>query len=458
MRKTDPYHRPLFLSIVCCLIVLLAACSIGSQGNGPGTGTPTVGNTPTSGSTPSPTQSTPTVPVPPTQTSCPASGTGRAAVTAPLALGSHQNIIYLVNEYQHNTSTFGTVKRYDGANGNKTEIVKLANTTISDAQVSQDGQLVLFVAISGNQAKLQMIRVDGQGLQTLYCATPPANGANPASAIGNIQWSPNQQLVVFANYASDGGHDYLLNMQTGSVQTEISTGSGLSYPPLTWLDNTRVYLLTPMVDAPSSGVVLLNTSLGPNQNPTHLQHVFDSGNGLFCWDADSTPDGTHLFTSQCATDPSTTGPGIAARHGPSVIHTQPATSGTPQSVLTIPNMAVTVLRAISNTTLLLIVNNNGTSADTSHNGLWKINTDGTGLTQLTSDGGGVAAGPSVLCPYTQYPWSNISRDGNTFAVQHNSANGTTQSLLFGALRGGQSTIFASISDGTQLSIVGWTTL
>jgi hypothetical protein len=31
-------------------------------------------------------------------------------------------------------------------------------------------------------------------------------------------------------------------------------------------------------------------------------------------------------------------------------------------------------------------------------------------------------------------------------------------LVFGSLNGGSPTIFAYISDGTQLSIVGWTTM
>ena len=44
-----------------------------------------------------------------------------------------------------------------------------------------------------------------------------------------------------------------------------------------------------------------------------------------------------------------------------------------------------------------------------------------------------------------------------FAAQQNTANGQTESLLFGSLGRGTSTIVASIADGTQLSIVGWTT-
>jgi hypothetical protein len=43
-------------------------------------------------------------------------------------------------------------------------------------------------------------------------------------------------------------------------------------------------------------------------------------------------------------------------------------------------------------------------------------------------------------------------------LQHNTATGQTQSLFFSSLSGGTQTNFASISDGTQLSIVGWTTM
>jgi hypothetical protein len=123
-------------------------------------------------------------------------------------------------------------------------------------------------------------------------------------------------------------------------------------------------------------------------------------------------------------------------------------------------MAINAVRSISKTTLLLLINNNGTgtNVDTSQNGLWKVNADGSGLTRLTTGGAGVSGGPSLLCPYTQYPWSNVSRDESMFALQHNSANGQTETLLFGSINGGSSTTFASISDGTQLSIVGWTTM
>jgi eukaryotic-like serine/threonine-protein kinase len=454
--NTNRYPRFLFPLLGCCLIFLLAAC--GSGGSNTST-TPTT----TPGTTP-PVNGGTTATVPPTQTSCPAAGTGRAAVMPTLALGNHQNIVYIVNEYQGNTPTFGTLKRYDVSTGAKTEIIKVANISISDAQISADGQWILFVAVTTNQVKLHLVRMDGQALQTLYCATPASNGANPASALSNIEWSANQQLAAFNSYTGAASYLYLLNMHNGSLQTELSTNSGVIDTPLTWLDNTRLYLYGPEVDAPPQALYLLDTSRGANQNPNNLQKVFDAsgvmGTTNFCWNADSSFDGAKLYTGQCTTAPNTSGPGIGSQSGPSTINVRPATGGAQQKIFTSQNMAITAIRSISKTTLLLLVNNNGTgtNVDTSQNGLWKVDTDGSGLTRLTTGGAGVSGGPSSLNQFNQYPWSNISRDGSMFALQHNTANGQTQSLLAGSLSGGTPTTFALISDGTQLSIVGWTTM
>lgn len=459
--------RRLWFSLAgLCLLVLLAAC--GSTGNGPGTTPTPVGNTPTAGTTTTPGMTPPANGggTPPTQTSCPVTGTARAAIMPSLALGSHQNIVYIVNEYQGNTATFGTLKRYDVTTGAKTEVVKIPNVTISDAQLSANGQWILFVATTGSQVKLQLVRMDGLALQTLYCASPASNGANPASAISSIQWSSNQQLAVFNSYAVPTSHLYLLNMQNGTLQAELSVSSGAMDTSLTWLDNTRLYVFGPEVDAPPQALYILDTSRGANQNPNSLTKVFDATNATattnFCWNADSSYDGTQLFTSQCTTTPNPSGPGIGAQRGPSTISVRSATGGTAHTIFTSSTMAITSVRAISKTTLLLIVNNNGTgtNVDTSHNGLWKINVDGTGLTQLASAGAGVSGGPGFLSPFTQYPWSNVSRDGGMFALEHDSGSGSSSvtSLLFGPIHGGTTTTFASISAGTQLQIVGWTTM
>ena len=100
-------------------------------------------------------------------TNCPAPGTARAAVMPPITLGTHPNIVYIVNEGTQAQPTFGTLKRNDIVTGNKVEIVKMAKTTVSEAQVSANGQWLLFVAQVSGQNKLQLVRMDGHFLQTL---------------------------------------------------------------------------------------------------------------------------------------------------------------------------------------------------------------------------------------------------------------------------------------------------
>jgi len=73
---------------------------------------------------------------------------------------------------------------------------------------------------------------------------------------------------------------------------------------------------------------------------------------------------------------------------------------------------------ISRTTMLLLIQN--LTGDTSHNGLWKMNLDGTGLTHLTTAGTGQM---SSLNGTSQFPWSNISRDGSMYALEIHSNNG-----------------------------------
>jgi hypothetical protein len=141
-------------TLLCFLLILTTACSSlpgGSGGNSiptPGVGGPN--STPSSGNN-NPGQ---TVPMPQTHTNCPATNTARAAVMRPLALGSHQNLVYIYNEVPHNTSTAsGHLRRYDATNGQKTNIAT-SGIQILQAQVSSDGQWVLFLSmpISSNRA------------------------------------------------------------------------------------------------------------------------------------------------------------------------------------------------------------------------------------------------------------------------------------------------------------------
>lgn len=421
----------------CCLIFLLTAC--GSGGSTSGTPTPTSGSTATQAITPT---TATTVPVPPTQTSCPAAGTGRAAIMPTLALGSHQNIVYIVNEYQGHTPTFGTLKRYDVSTGAKTEVIKIPNVSINVGQVSADGQWLVFVSAANGQSKIQLVRMDGGGLQTLYC------GKN----VYELQWSANQKLVAF----EDGSDIYLLNVINGSLERVFHPGNtvvhGLAgYRIESWLDATRLYLLTQPLDQPADTLSILDITRGADQDGNNLQKVLQVNQDAFCWQNDSSYDATSLYISQCTGGD----PRGGITQGPSTIVVEPPTGGTPRTIYSTATLAITNIRSITNTELFYITGN--TSGDKSHNGLWKINADGTGNTFLTSTGG-IGTNPILgLNPFTQFPWSNFSRDGSMYSLEAVTVqNGNViNTLLVGSLNGGNPTSFASIS-GTELSIVGWT--
>ncbi|HET8840871.1 MAG TPA: hypothetical protein VFN35_05355, partial [Ktedonobacteraceae bacterium] len=193
--------------------------------------------------------------MPATQTSCPADNTARAAILRPLALGAHQNLVYVYNEVPPNTSTsFGHLRRYDATTGQKIDIVT-SGLRIDSAQLSANGQWVLFLSIPDprtdpqHSAMLQLVRMDGQGLQTLYCAPALVNGivVDPDSIVGHIQWSTDQQSIVFDQAATTLR---LLNISNGKLTTLLSSAQSRHfYTPITWLDTHQLFLSLNLPDA-----------------------------------------------------------------------------------------------------------------------------------------------------------------------------------------------------------------
>lgn len=442
------HNRHIFSLIsyaVCCLILLLTACSSNTPPTAiPKDTPPTPGITPPTnrGITPISTTTT-TVAMPPTQTSCPPEGTARAMLTAPLALGSHQNIIYILNQGTYDNPSHGKLIRYDVQTGRKTELFNVTNAHIYEAQVSADGQWVLFVTttgITGRQSKLQMLRMDGQGLQTLYCA--------PDFGIQQLHWSANQHLLVFYNVVNKQGIVYLLNMTSGALQTEFSTPPGAGVVLRTWLDATHIYLTDTAVDTIHARIYLLDINKGPDQHFSDLLTVLVQEYGDF----DSNDDGSQLFVSHG-------GCRQGGCSGPSSITKQSITGGPQPIIYDSQVYDVIAVRTIDHNSLLFIIGNtfNPTSIDVdrSQNGLWKINVDGSGMTRLIP----ITAQQYCYLNYNdQEPWANVSRDGSMYVLQVNGFQGTvaTESLFVGSLRDGTSKVFASLTDGSQLVMVGWT--
>ena len=467
MFTTRFYH---FFSLVagCFLILLVAACG-GSPAPAvsqtPGSsGSPATENTGTATMTSTPGAQATTVSMPPTQTSCPLPlNSGRAAVMSPLAPGSDPNVVYIFNQGPTAASPgYAELKRYDVVTGSKTVIVHLPGVSISEAQVSNDGQWILFNSLTPTYSEIQMVRIDSQGLQTLLCVLP--------TTLHSIQWSPDHSMIVYsAQSVSFLENVYTLNMATGAVQPEIvqNNTASMGFEARSWLDNTRVYLVgvpNPATPSPIRSLYLLDTKQGPNQPISNLQQVIPPTQPQYCWSFDNYYNNTKLVTSQCTVTFPSGSTQLGIQQGPSMINAQAITGGSSQNIYNSQNFAVTEVRLLGNgsTSLLLTVENQNygstISVNSSENGLWKMYTNGTGLTRLTTV---PENQESNLNRFSQYPWSNISRDGTMYAVQVTDLEGKTPKtrLFFGPVSGGNPTFiaYAYKYEGT-VEVAGWTTM
>lgn len=426
-------------AVCCCLLVLLDACGPQSPSGTSGGQTTEIPQGSTRVPTVTARQGTSATPVA-AQTSCPPAGTARAAVMPSLQVGSHANIVYLFysfRPYQYQGSTSQDVtsflKRYDVTTGAKAEIATFQHSKIdaSSASISPDGQWIVFETHTDVHPfsdgafipMVELVRIDGHYLQTLFCGstTIPFTGYlqdyTPAT-----RWSPDQKQLLF-NIFEPGHSLNLLNLTSGSLQVLVSYG-GLW--PSRWLDTTRALVANYPGPPGGPGLLVLDTSKGPNQQETSLQTILTPS---ICQNYAISPDTTHLYVTHCTF----TNAGVT---GPSSVSVQSLLGGTPKTIFTSQQFALCDIELISSALLLLDVCN----TDGSLNGLWKINTDGTGLTRLSIGSSGLP----VFAP-----------DGNTYIMSN---AGSTQ-LLIGMLNGGAPKTFATTpaTDG-EVAVVGWTTL
>ena len=463
LTPTPPYAPPrrsrtpvVVLSLLVVLLAgLIASLFLTPMGHAlfasHATLTPTVsGMTPTIGITPTARGGVPATPgttrgMPPTSTTCPASGQARPAVMEPLELGTARTIVYLTNTGESgDNSVSGTLQSYNTVTGATTEIKRMSGTRINEAQISDDGQWVLFAATINGRDQLRLVRMDGQGLQTLLCA-------QPGRGIRGSQLSIDQQYVIFDEEAGGGAvTTFLLNLNSGELQAEIvPANSGLAFLPRTWLDGYHVVMSGLQ---PGSGtqqnIYVLDISKGANQSASDLSRVFIVVPG--CWDFDSSYDARSLFITQCK-------PGQPG--GTSTIVQQQVNGGNPKTVLHSSALTFNTVRVINDqsTALLAVADNSNLSAaqsDPAHDGLYFIKTDGSTPRLLVKTSSGQQ---NQLCPYSQYYWANVSRDFTLYALDTVTPGTNTYTLSYGSLSSGKPTVFTSSTKGTVTTVVGWTT-
>ncbi len=143
-------------------------------------------------------------------------------------------------------------------------------------------------------------------------------------------------------------------------------------------------------------------------------------------------DGTQLFSSSCtAFNGNCQGNQV---QGPSTVSLVPVSGGATKTIYSSQSQAITALAPASATSLLIYIEN--TTGDLSQDGLWKINTDGSGLTRLTT------ASP-LACQYSTepYPFTQIASNSQSYALLY--LEGGVQKLAVGSLTGGAATTIAT---------------
>ena len=437
---------------LCCLIVIVSACNQ-SSGIGPSSissATQTI-TSPTSTITDETAKA---------QT-CPAQTSARAAVMPAITMGNHATIVYLAQQGDENS----ILQRYDTVTGVSQTILQTHGTeTLRTANMSPDGQWILLISLLQNQSAIQLVRIDGQHLQTLYCAQ---------ASIDDALLSPDQHLLVF-NQVDQNNMSilYLLDLTTGKLHTELSplqpgfpgiigqlqnnnlnhletqqfnptpSTHYLIYIPMRWANN-GVYLLGTMhaSPAPLPRLALLRDirkDVTQQQSNVQTFPTTTAPDGNPCFDYDVTPDNGQVLCSAYA---------LMGPASPTSLTLQALTGGTAHVVYSNPAGGGIVARFLSNSTILFIMNNrNGPPA------LWKIHTDGSGLSQLTA---AQNTDTGLGFAYSSYlPWSITSRDGTLYALEVSSMTGNAQSLIFGSLNGGLPKTFATNTN--SLLLVGWT--
>jgi hypothetical protein len=391
------------------------------------------------------------VQMPATQTSCPANGKARAAIMRPVQLEKHPTIVYVYNEVPVNTTiAYGHLKLYDVTTGQKSTLVT-SGLSIEHAQVSADGQWVLFLSQIDprgdrqHESMLQLIRMDGKGLQTLYCL--PANVVSHAT---NIQWSTDQKSVLISTDDKSTSTVLLLNLATGKLTTELKiTDQNYGYTVLTWLDHSRVYVerLGRFGPVPPIVLYVLDTAKYSNPNGSNLQKVLEHQVRFSYLSLDSSYDSKQLFVGFCwmvgANQPFDT-----------TISVGPATGGTQKTIYhQAPSICVREMRAVRPQALLMTVESVNLKTNAYNDQLWKMKPDGSGRTVLFDQPKNATS--YHMNVYTQFPWSNVSRDGSMYTLQTSNENTTLQTLVFGSMKGGKPTQFA-YTDRGSVDIVGWT--
>lgn len=397
---------------------------------------------------------------------CPPSGQVRTFVKSSLPTGHGESLVYL-------TTANGVQKleRYNRTTGQTTEILQASSTTaLTHIQLSQDGQWIFFTK-QATSTEFQVVRIDGQDLQTLYCSLPQLS-------IQVVEISPNLRYIVFKE---NEPALFLLDTQLGKLAPALSSTSA-SLDPVFWLNDTQLYLTTtPVIAADPRTLSLFDTRNGMSQNSQNLLQVLTFNSFTVAGPLNTiggSADGSQIFYT--SVNPN----GFATPNGPTDLNMKPASGGTSQQLFSLSSPTGDPLSSIyevvttitdfqfvpPNSVLLLLNSPPGqgiapppvTLAVASIQQLAQQGVSG--IDQIFADASlnSFAFGNTTARGVAAPSWTNVSRDGKNFVLLESvyQANGNSNdALVLGSMGGPQKQTLLVIATGPpqSLTVIGWTT-
>jgi hypothetical protein len=359
-------------------------------------------------------------------------------------LMNHQAVVYFYNYIENDKRDIneGFLMLHDVSTNRNIEVLRVENINIYSAQVSPDGQWVLFIVgywKVRESYKLQRIRINGQQRETLYTFPPYFYGSREFRPSLNANWSLDQKSVLIAIDKLGGMSSIgVLDMTTRKMRLVLQIASvQYGYYAVKWLDRTHVYIVASgrygQEKAPPTELYLLDVTAPQVRRARDLKLIIPGAEGAYLA-FDSSPDGKRLFVAQKTQDAMT-------------IWVEPATGGKREILSHIVNtpFRVDTLHVFTNYLLLT------TSTSGSETEVWYMPLDGSRHITLFKS---TDLTKYFLNRMTQYGWSDISRDGTMFAMGTFNFDTSSWTLFVSPIREGKATVFWD----TDAFIVGWTTI
>ena len=202
-----------------------------------------------------------------------------------------------------------------------------------------------------------------------------------------------------------------------------------------WLDSQHFYFQERGYAGGTGDVYVLDLAKGTNQTLNDLTRIHSNG---YRTTLAVSYDRSQVYATYNSCDQVGCKP-------PSSIMALPALSGTAHTLWQSTKYAATITCPITAQQMLVVIQNANYDTDTSHNGVWLMNNNGSGMKLMTSI-------PNNLDDCS-YPWNIVSRDGSMYTIR------SGFNLAFGKLDGsGSSVTFATGVVTAQAGVVGWTLL